>query len=186
MLPCLSGKRVRRSGQLLFTSGLIIFLSGILLCSCGKKAESTTGEAVKSAELQSVDQGNLKTVRLLPYWIPTAQFGGYYVGIEKGIFRKHGINLEILPFDSNIPNDQLIREKKTDFALLWLVNALEVLHKNADIVNIAQFSSRSSLMLVTKRAAGSPGWRIWKGSGPGYGSDLSGSPRHSLTSTTCT
>jgi len=154
MLPCPSGKGVRRSGQLLFTSGLIIILSGILFSSCGKKSESNTGEAVKSAEQKSVDQGNLKTVRLLPYWIPTAQFGGYYVGIEKGIFRKHGINLEILPFDSNIPNDQLIREKKTDFALLWLVNALEVLDKNADIVNIAQFSSRSSLMLVTKKSSG--------------------------------
>jgi NitT/TauT family transport system substrate-binding protein len=154
MQPCPTGKRVRRSSHLLYTSGLLLILSGSFFNSCGKKTDSATSQGTTSAERISVESGTLKTVRLLPYWVPTAQFGGYYVGIEKGIFKKHGLKLEILPFDSNIPNDQIIREKQTDFALLWLVNALEVRDKGADIVNIAQFSSRSSLMLVTKKNSG--------------------------------
>jgi NitT/TauT family transport system substrate-binding protein len=154
MLSCLSGNRGRHSGNLLLKSGLILILSGIFLNSCGKKQPSVSVGGVTTEEGIPVSPGNLKTVRLLPYWVPTAQFGGYYVGIEKGIFKKHGLNLEILPFDSNIPNDKIISEKKTDFALLWLVNALEVLDKGVEIVNINQFSSRSSLMLVTKKSSG--------------------------------
>jgi len=93
-------------------------------------------------------------VKLLPYWVPSAQFAGYYIGIEKGIFQKYGIQLEILPFDPLMPADQSIRDKKIDFAILWLVNAIECRDKGVDIVNIAQFSSRSSLMLITKKSSG--------------------------------
>jgi NitT/TauT family transport system substrate-binding protein len=93
-------------------------------------------------------------VRLLPYWVPSAQFAGYYVGIEKGIFKKHGINLDILPFDPQMSASDALLNKKTDFALFWLVNAMEMRDKGVDIVNIAQLSSRSSLMLITRKSSG--------------------------------
>jgi NitT/TauT family transport system substrate-binding protein len=96
----------------------------------------------------------LQSVRLLPYWVPSAQFAGYYVGIEKGIFQKHGIRLVILPFDPLMSVESVIRDKKTDFALLWLVNAIGLRDKGVDIVDIAQLSSRSSLMLITKKSSG--------------------------------
>jgi NitT/TauT family transport system substrate-binding protein len=104
---------------------------------------------------QGTDSGSqFHKVRLLPYWVPSAQFAGYYVGIEKGIFRKHGILLDILPFDPQMSAATALREKKADFALLWLVNAMETRDKGVDIVNIAQLSSRSSLMLITKKSSG--------------------------------
>jgi len=93
-------------------------------------------------------------VRMYPYWVPSAQFAGYYVGIEKGIFKKHGIDLEIIPYDSQVSPDSLLRERKIDFAPLWLVNAIEIREKGVDIVNIAQFSTRSSLMLISKKSSG--------------------------------
>ncbi|MCX6258141.1 MAG: ABC transporter substrate-binding protein [Bacteroidia bacterium] len=97
---------------------------------------------------------SLHKIRILPYWVPSAQFAGYYVGKEKGIFQKHGIDLEILPFDPLTPVAPTILDKKTDFAILWLVNALELRDKGVDIVNIAQLSFRSSLMLITKKSSG--------------------------------
>lgn len=96
----------------------------------------------------------LRRVRLLPYWVPSAQFAGYYVGIEKGIYHSHGINLEIVPYDPVVSAESVLRDKKTDFAPLWLVNAIELREKGIDIVNIVQFSSRSSLMLITKKSSG--------------------------------
>jgi NitT/TauT family transport system substrate-binding protein len=96
----------------------------------------------------------LQTIKLLPYWVPSAQFAGYYVGIEKGIFQNHGIQLVMLPFDPLIPVGPAIRDNKTDFAMLWLVNAIELRDEGVDIVNIAQLSSRSSLMLITKKTSG--------------------------------
>ena len=35
----------------------------------------------------------LKDASFIPQWSPQAQFAGYYVAFEKGIYRKYGINL---------------------------------------------------------------------------------------------
>jgi len=133
---------------------ICILISGIILISCGNP--KTPGQSKSdSAETVETDTSKpLRTVRLLPYWVPSAQFAGYYVGIEKGIFKKHGINLDLLPFDPLTPTATVFKEGKTDFAILWLVNALELKGQGIDIVNIAQFSSRSSLMLITKKSSG--------------------------------
>ncbi|MEI7895407.1 MAG: ABC transporter substrate-binding protein [bacterium] len=96
----------------------------------------------------------LRKVRLIPYWVTSAQFAGYYVGIEKGIFLKYGIDLEVLPFDPFKPTRKEIESGKADFALLWLVNAIELRSQGVGIVNLAQLSSRSSLMLLAKKSSG--------------------------------
>ncbi|MCX6305191.1 MAG: ABC transporter substrate-binding protein [Bacteroidetes bacterium] len=96
----------------------------------------------------------LRKVRLMPYWVTNAQFSGYYVGIEKGIFRKHGIDLEILPFDPFTPTRKDIEDGRADFSLLWLSNAIGLRSQGVDIVNIAQLSYRSSLMLLAKKSSG--------------------------------
>jgi NitT/TauT family transport system substrate-binding protein len=98
--------------------------------------------------------GTPEPVRVLPYWVPSAQFAGYYVGIEKGIYRKYGIDLELLDFDPLMSTQDVIRQKRTDFAILWLVNAIDLRSKGVDIVDIAQMSTRSSLMLITKKSSG--------------------------------
>lgn len=131
----------------------LILLASVLV-SCENRHQPprinrTTEKVVDQDKGRSIHQ-----IKLIPYWVPSAQFAGYYVGIEKGIFKKHGINLELLPFDPLMPVASLLTDKKTDFCLLWLVNALELRNKGVDIVNIAQLSSRSSLMLITKKNSG--------------------------------
>ncbi len=126
----------------------------MLLFSCRNNPPSTINEGDADKMVQPDTVKKLLSVRLLPYWVPSAQFAGYYVGVEKGIFEKHGISLEILPFDPQLSSASAIKDKKPDFALLWLVNAMEVREKGVGIVNICQFSSRSSLMLITKKSSG--------------------------------
>lgn len=140
------------------TRNAIIFLLLILLTmsfgSCDNRPEPSLVNT-NTENLIIQDTGKpMQEIRLLPYWVPSAQFAGYYVGIEKGIFQKHGIHLEMLPFDPLMPVAPAIRDKKADFAMLWLVNAIELRDKGVDIVNIAQLSSRSSLMLITKKSSG--------------------------------
>jgi len=98
--------------------------------------------------------GELRNVTFLPYWIANAQFAGYYVAKEKGIYKKYGININIIPNVPFVTSTDLIKEGKVDFAALWLVNAVELKAKGVDIVNIAQPSSRSSAMLITKKKSG--------------------------------
>jgi NitT/TauT family transport system substrate-binding protein len=136
--------------NLLFVSFLVI----IFLDSCQNREKPTLlNTNTKNLIIQDTIK-QMHIVRLLPYWVPSAQFAGYYVGIEKGIFKKHGINLDILPFDPQMSASDALLNKKTDFALFWLVNAMEMRDKGVDIVNIAQLSSRSSLMLITRKSSG--------------------------------
>ena len=93
----------------------------------------------------------LKKVRFLPNWNLNSQFAAYYVGKELGIFKKYGIDLDILSYNPSNDFTEEFKKNKVDFAVLWLSNVIEANKKNAEIVNIAQFSQKSSVMFVTKK-----------------------------------
>jgi NitT/TauT family transport system substrate-binding protein len=96
----------------------------------------------------------LKKVTFVPHWVPQAQFAGYYVALEKGIYKKYGIDLEIITGGPNVSSAALLKEGKVDLALMWLSNAIELKAKGAKIINFAQCVNRSALMLVTKKSSG--------------------------------
>jgi NitT/TauT family transport system substrate-binding protein len=125
----------------------------VLVVSCENIQNKIRGDVIASPDSVTVNK-LLRKVTVLPYWVTNAQFIGYYLGKDAGIFRKHGIDLEIIPFQPFYTSTDLIKERKVDFAVLWLVNAMELKEQGTDIVNIAQFSFRSSLMLLTKKSSG--------------------------------
>ena len=134
---------------------LLLFSSLILILVCcnqvpTKEANSSTQAAGQKLQANT----ELRTVNFMPYWVANAQFAGYYVAAETGIYEKYGIKINIIPFEPFITSTDLIKEGKVDFAPLWLVNAIELRASGADIVNIAQPSTRSSLMLITKKKSG--------------------------------
>jgi len=144
-------KNLRHSWLLVIFYCLVLIL--VVSCSTNIKDRQEPVAGISDNQANSPDAG-LQKVRLMPYWVTSAQFAGYYVGIEKGIFRKHGIDLEVLPFDPFKPTRKDIEDGRADFSLLWLVNAIELREQGVDIVNIAQLSSRSSLMLLAKKSSG--------------------------------
>ena len=150
ILSCLSLPVFRKISFTLLPAALML----IFTISCNELKKEAGGENQPENSPAKTAVKPLKTVRLLPYWVTSAQFAGYYIGIEKGIFKKHGISLEMLPFEPFADNAALISSKKADFALLWLVNALKIKSQGVDIVNIAQLSYKSSLMLITKKSSG--------------------------------
>lgn len=96
----------------------------------------------------------MKKARLVTLWLPQAQFAGYYVALEKGFYRKHGIDLQILPGGAGISPDEMLRSGKADFAVLWLATALQEHDSGRRLVNISQIMQRSSMMLVSRKTAG--------------------------------
>ncbi len=138
-----------------FFSPFLLVLSFLLLIFSCRSPLSQEEEPDRRDDNLSWHQfDTLQKVILLPYWVTTAQFAGYYVGVEKGIFQRYGIDLEIIQFQPSMQIEIVIREKKASFFLLWLVNAIELKASGLDIVNIAQLSSQSSLMLITKKSSG--------------------------------
>jgi NitT/TauT family transport system substrate-binding protein len=97
----------------------------------------------------------LKKVVFIPQWVPQAQFAGYYFAAEKGIYRKHGLDVTILSGGPQSPPPlDLLKDGKTDFATLWLSTGIQARAQGLNLVNIGQILPRSALMLVAKKASG--------------------------------
>jgi NitT/TauT family transport system substrate-binding protein len=96
----------------------------------------------------------MNRVTLMPLWSPQAQFAGYYVGIDKGIYARHGLDVRLLPAGPGLSPVDALGQGKADFAVLWLTTALRHRDRGLPLVNLAQMVQRSSMMLVSKRSTG--------------------------------
>lgn len=97
---------------------------------------------------------SLPQVRFVPHWLPQAQFAGFFVAKERGIYQRHGLDVTILTGGPGVSTPSLLRNGKVDFALMWLSNAIQLKANTVDIVNVAQLFNRSALMLVAKKSRG--------------------------------
>jgi len=96
----------------------------------------------------------LKNASLMPMWSPQAQFAGYYVALDKGIYARHGIDLKILRAGPGCSPAEALEKGTADFAILWLTTALQHRSAGTELVNLAQILQRSSMMLISKKTAG--------------------------------
>ena len=120
----------------------------------------------------------LKKATLMPLWSPQAQFAGYYVALEKGIYAQHGIDLTILKGGPGQSPVQALQNGTADFAILWLTTALQHRAAGMELVNLAQYVQRSSMMLIAKKSSGIRTLADMNGKKVGlWGGDLSIPPR---------
>ena len=89
----------------------------------------------------------LKKARLMPLWTPQAQFAGYFVALDKGIYARYGIDLEILKSGPGYSPLEALQRGETDFAILWLTTALRHQAGDGGLKHLSQTIQRSSLML---------------------------------------
>jgi NitT/TauT family transport system substrate-binding protein len=96
----------------------------------------------------------LKKAVFLPHWSPQAQFAGYFLAYEKGLYRKHGLDVVLLPGGPQASPLEYLKNKKADFGVLWLSSAIEQRARGLKLVNLAQIVQKSALMLVAKKSSG--------------------------------
>jgi NitT/TauT family transport system substrate-binding protein len=96
----------------------------------------------------------LQKVNFIPQWQPQAQFAGYYVALDKGFYRKHGIDATILRGGPGMEPSRLLVEGLADFGTMFLSTAVQKRSQGTDLVNIGQLVQCSSLMLVAKKSSG--------------------------------
>lgn len=131
--------------RLLF--GLIFLLSGMASVSAAEGGP----EGAPTSEPTS---GPIKKATFIPLWQPQAQFAGYYMAAEKGIYLKHGINLSIIHGGPGRSPSEYLRDGRADFAALWLTTALQRRDEGLPLVNIAQMVQQSSMLLVAHKDSG--------------------------------
>lgn len=96
----------------------------------------------------------IKKATFIPLWLPQAQFAGYYIAAEKGIYLKHGIDLTIIDGGPGRSPAEYLRDGRADFAALWLTTALQRRNEGLPLVHIAQVVQQSSMLLVARKDSG--------------------------------
>jgi NitT/TauT family transport system substrate-binding protein len=96
----------------------------------------------------------LKKVTFLPQWFPQAQFTGYYVAKEKGIYRKHGLDVTLLRGGPEKPVCPTLARGETDFATLFLSEAVQNRAGGLKLINIGQIVQQSGFILIAKKSSG--------------------------------
>lgn len=86
------------------------------------------------------------SVQLL--WVHQAQFAGFYLAQDRGLYRAQGLEVTIKAGGPGISPLKELWEGKCDFACAWLADALQTSAAGHPVVNLAQFLQRSALLLV--------------------------------------
>lgn len=124
------------------------------------------------------EERTLKRAVFLPQWVPQAQFAGYYMAYRKGIYRKYGIDVTIVPGGAERPPSRYLETGEAQFVTAWLSSALQMRAKGMRLVNIGQVVQRSALMLVAKKGSGITKPRDLEGRKVGlWGGDFEIQPR---------
>ena len=96
----------------------------------------------------------LKPMTFMPHWLPQAQFAGYYVAFEKGFYRNHGIELQMVRGGPGFPPAQMLAKKKVAVTSMFLSEALQQRDKGIKLINVCQLMKRSGFIMVAKKGSG--------------------------------
>jgi NitT/TauT family transport system substrate-binding protein len=87
-------------------------------------------------------------------WVTQAQFAGYYVAKDKGLYEEVGLDVEIKPGGPDIAPPQVIAGGGADVILEWMPAALAARERGVPLVNIAQVFKKSGMMLTCRKDTG--------------------------------
>lgn len=100
----------------------------VVACSNAKKngeVGSATGRANQATR-----------VKLALNWVPEPEFGGFYAGREKGSYRAHGIDIEILGGGAGSPVLQTVATGRADFGTVGADDVVIGRARGADVVAV--------------------------------------------------
>ncbi|MBI5820600.1 MAG: ABC transporter substrate-binding protein [Verrucomicrobia bacterium] len=125
---------------------------------------------------QAQEPVSLTKVTLLPQWLPQAQFAGYYMAVEKGFYKQHGLDVTVLDGGPRKPVAPALRSGEATFATQFLSTALAMRDEGLPLVHLAQVTQRSALMLVAHKSHGIYSVKDLDGKKVGLWKDFSAQP----------
>jgi len=87
-------------------------------------------------------------------WVAQAQFAGYYVAKDKGLYKEEGLDVTIKPGGPDVAPEQVLAGGGADVVVDWMPGALAAREKGAPMVNIAQPFKRSGMEMTCRAETG--------------------------------
>ena len=111
--------------------------------------------------VQSAAAADAVTIQLK--WVTQAQFAGYFVAKDKGLYEAEGLDVTINPGGPDISPPQIIVGGGADVIIDWMPSALASREKGVPLVNIAQPFKRSGMMQTCRKETGIEGPQDFRG-----------------------
>jgi NitT/TauT family transport system substrate-binding protein len=93
-------------------------------------------------------------VTVVLQWVPQSQFAGYYIALDKGFYRRRGLEVAIRHGGPELNSMDALADGTADFATTFLTSALHRRDGGLAVVNIAQIVNRSTAMLIARKKSG--------------------------------
>ena len=106
-----------------------------------------------SSQNDSPAAAPLTSVRIALQWLPQSQFAGFYMARDHGFYRDAGLDVTLIHTGPGPSSLDFLSRGDADFATTFLSDAI-VAAEQFELVNVAQLSQRSSLMLVGLKEMG--------------------------------
>ncbi len=87
-------------------------------------------------------------------WVPQSQFAGYYLALDRGFYRKRGLDVIIRHGGPELNSMDRLADGTAEFATTFLTSALRRRDSGLPVVNISQIVNRSTAMLIVRKKSG--------------------------------
>ncbi|QJC52339.1 ABC transporter substrate-binding protein [Paenibacillus albicereus] len=112
-----------------WTSGVLAAALAIGLAGCGGTAEENGGAAATDAPLQKV--------KVVLDWTPNTNHTGLYVARDKGYFKEHGLDVEIVQPPEGTAADTLVAKGEAQFGVGYQENLTLARTQELPLVSVA-------------------------------------------------
>ena len=108
-----------------FSSVLLCALCGCIAFACDKDP---------GAQAPSSSTNASPRIRLQLNWVPEPQFGGFYAAEQVGAFKKHGLDVTIVPGGVGTPTVQMVGAGSVEFGVVSADEVLVARARGNDVV----------------------------------------------------
>ncbi len=111
---------------------------------------AAAGAVTSPAVAQSLDRVAFGT-----NWMAEAEHGGFYQAVADGTYRKHGLNVTIVPGGPNVNNRILLTVGKLDFFLSAnTLQGFDAVEQNVPTIEVAALFQKDPQVLITHPGGG--------------------------------
>ncbi len=136
---------------------LILMASLLPLAGCPRPADAPAPPAQPTPEAPA-------NVKLQLNWFPEPEFGGIYAARERGIFTRHGLNVELLSGGADVPAPQLLASGRVEFAVLAAEQVLTLRAKGGRVKAVfASFQTSPRCVVVRGESPYLTLDQLWEG-----------------------
>lgn len=144
--------RMVHGRSLLLAALSVLFIISSFVTSCRKNG-SLPDRTVNPAD-SAEGKENKIAIRFRPQWHHQAQFAGVYMAAKRGFYASFGLDVEIQSGGPDFPAFESLKNGSTDICTMFLLPAINSSDPTMELVNLAQVSQKSALMLVGKKSRG--------------------------------